>query len=368
MEALLNDMNAQGLRSLTQKPFGFSPKISLEGLLEEKIGHRIKGVIQSSKTNEVPRQPEDVASRILNFVKQAIVSRADTPEQAQQMLQQARQGVAQGLADARDMLQGAGILSESIDQQISKTENLLEQGLDQLQQPQQPVVLSEQSRLMSSSLQRSASVSQSQSAALEIVTQDGDRVEISYNSLFQMSQQHSVESSGEGLRVEYSAQRQAEISFEMNVMGELDDDEQEAIQELLGELSDVASQFFKGNIQAAFNSAMSLGFDSEELMSYSVEFQQTRTVQLAQQYQQNQIIYPEPANESDPMLGIMPIENPGPAVDVLTQLQTLLDRAEELTQMTDSRERYKSLLLVTLDELQVAKDERGYIKKVVEGI
>ncbi|SMF31774.1 hypothetical protein SAMN02745866_02108 [Alteromonadaceae bacterium Bs31] len=72
--------------------------------------------------------------------------------------------------------------------------------------------------------------------------------------------------------------------FQMRVEGDLDTDELRAINELLSQLNDVAGEFFEGNVYQAYEKALEVGFDSEEIARFSLNLSQTQYHRIEESY------------------------------------------------------------------------------------
>ncbi len=336
------------------------------GFQPEKFPADVARTLQASLQNKEEQTPKAVAGRIVSFVQNAIASRAGDADMAKQMLLQARQGVAQGIADAREILQSLGQLSESIEEQIAQTAKLIHEGLDGLQ----PSLLSAadtvddvgaQSRILSEAYQSSQQFSRSQTAAIQVMTQDGDTVEISYSSLMQSMSQQTYVNDSQGRSFTSSRQSNAEVQFEFSVTGELDQGEQQAIDALLKDLGKVASRFFDGNVKAAFNAAMNIGLDSSELKSLSMDLQQTTEVRSLHRYQATQ-----------QLLDTVPVtptsSGPREAIDVLSQVQQLLEQARQTAPVDKPENAFKQMLDDMLDMMESAFEPalHAYIKQSLQ--
>ncbi|NQY66050.1 MAG: hypothetical protein HRT38_20705, partial [Alteromonadaceae bacterium] len=87
-----------------------------------------------------------------------------------------------------------------------------------------------------------------------------------------------------------------EINFLFSVEGDLDDEEIEAISALIKDINKIQKAFFNGNIEKAYEKALKLGFDDEQLNSFSLELQQTKMSYVSQTY--NEIArYDDSAND-----------------------------------------------------------------------
>ncbi len=127
---------------------------------------------------------------------------------------------------------------------------------------------------------RSVSIEQTRAALIEITTNDGDVVTVDIASIIQAKK----ESNSTG--VEYTLDS-AETSGYI-VEGELDVGELKALDELLDQVDALSAQFFDGDVGAAFESALSIGFDTAEIASFSVALSESTTIDAVSAYLSNE--------------------------------------------------------------------------------
>ncbi len=102
-----------------------------------------------------------------------------------------------------------------------------------------------------------------QKASLDITTQEGDRVQIRFRAREQVGPESAsadtkVFSMGSG-------------KVQLEVKGNLNADELEAIEDLVADVDAIAKEFFQGDIQKAFAAANQLGFDSEQIANFALK-------------------------------------------------------------------------------------------------
>ncbi|MCW8929842.1 MAG: DUF5610 domain-containing protein [Gammaproteobacteria bacterium] len=253
--------------------------------------------------------PEKVSERILGFVSGRILSESDNDEQ-KEMMEQARKGIEQGFSEAREILESLNVLNGKVKEDIDTTYDLIQKGLQRLDdevngipvESEQDEETNEVKEVQGGSIQNS--FSRDESTQIEIITNDGDKV------LIDMFKQQSAQSSrafnqneeGSSYSEFRSISASAGISYQ--VQGELDEDEQKAIDELLKDVAKVSDHFFSGNTQQAFKKAMDMNFDSDELTRISLDmgYQETRSTAInTYSAFQNQ---PVPESQSDEQAGL----------------------------------------------------------------
>jgi len=72
--------------------------------------------------------------------------------------------------------------------------------------------------------------------------------------------------------------------WQVDVEGELDDDEVKALEKLFGQVQDLSDKFYAGDLAGAFDRAMALDMDGEQLASMSLRLTQTSVRQATDAY------------------------------------------------------------------------------------
>ncbi len=128
--------------------------------------------------------------------------------------------------------------------------------------------------------------SESRSFSFSLTTQDGDEVTIraAYDTVSLLNGE-SVSYEG-STNSEVSGRFQASSGFYLDIQGELDEDELGAIEELLGQVKQVSDLFFSGDLDAAFDYALELGFDESEIADFSLRLRYEAVVKVEEAYQQ----------------------------------------------------------------------------------
>ncbi len=127
---------------------------------------------------------------------------------------------------------------------------------------------------------RTASVANS--LAFEVVTRDGDRVQVRLDSVDSSSSSRLDVRTAEGSLRARSEERSSSRSVSIAIEGELDDSERAAIDALASDVVALANDFIEGDDAAALRRAQSLQLD-DSLASFSLQLAQRseRTVQTA---------------------------------------------------------------------------------------
>lgn len=90
--------------------------------------------IRLDQVNPEEFTPEAVVNNILRQVQEVVTGLAGNEEEARDLLAQAREGIAQGIEQAREVLDSFNALNEDIEQGINATRTLLDEGLTQLEE------------------------------------------------------------------------------------------------------------------------------------------------------------------------------------------------------------------------------------------
>ncbi len=124
-----------------------------------------------------------------------------------------------------------------------------------------------------------------EASTIRIRTQEGDTVKIRLRNVEQFSATDTSRTGPDGTatstRVDASQSRR--VSF--TVEGDINSDERAAIEDVLAQASDIADEFFGGDIAAAFENAADFEFDSEQLQRVNLRFrvQEERNVRFTEE-------------------------------------------------------------------------------------
>jgi len=239
---------------------------------------------------------EAVAKNVMTFVNSSLnaaKSRGATTSELDEMLGQARQGANNGIDEAIEELSDLNVLDEELTEGIEKARDLINAGLDKTQEKligDSTEISPSSSSLTSRAVEFSSEsyASQSNSSDLSITTADGDIVTISFSALQenQASENFSYSANQNSSQMSYqsSASSYSQMNFSFSVQGDLDNEELQAIQSLIKDISKIEKDFFAGDIDKAFNKALELGYDEEQLSSFNLELRQTQTNYVSQAY------------------------------------------------------------------------------------
>jgi hypothetical protein len=281
---------------------------------------------------------EEIAKNVLKFVGSAIKNaqnRGADDSELNELFEQASSGVLRGINLAEKDL--AGFLNEEIANGISQSKSLIEDGIANLKRAIfNPEDLNSEKSPQSVINSTSISYEKQESGELSIRTRDGDIVNITFENLeqFEFNQRQvqqlaqeaesddktavagEVENSDASIAafdtvkpitdqleepdvmveqteepqsntkvIEQNAVFYQENSFSFSVKGELDEDELKAIGQLLADANELTEEFFNGDIETAFNQALELGFDEQELSSFALQLTKVENTEVIKAYE-----------------------------------------------------------------------------------
>lgn len=267
-----------------------------------------------------PPSPKEVADKILGVVINRLEQEAEqgaSPERIGMLLEQAESGITKGFKQAENQIEQLGLSSDELSDDIDQSQKLINKGLNILQQAyiesdsekaNNPPTSTPTPTLTSTSNEPSArhtdntqknqvessplneipkrEISQtagysqfsalSESTSIEIETQDGDIVSFSLSQLQASFKEGAFDSEASHYEGSYSSGQYA-----YSVEGDLDENEIKALNDLMVQIESLSEQFFGGDFQGAFESALSLGFDGAEIAGFSLNMNITQIQQVS---------------------------------------------------------------------------------------
>ena len=316
-------------------------------------------------TTTEPQSAEQTAKNILNHVQQGIESlkaQGASQERIDARLEAAKEGIAKGYAEARDMLDGMGLMTDELSADIEAGEALVYEGLDDIAVGNTPALLvppqdntgddqssdelqqSEPSSRPANAYDYSASMTRtSNRLSLEVMTQDGDRISVNFR---ERSGSLDLQAGGSSLSVSGFSSR-----FDMEVKGFLDEGELQALETLFSDVQKLSDTFFNGDLGAALEEAMNLGFDGNELASMSLDLRQRSFSSVSRAY-----------GAASPQLPTERLaKQPNMIAEYVDSYISALDRASPLTDARDT-------LQQMLDQLVPEDDRLGVMQRYHEGL
>ena len=255
------------------------------------LSHRLSAVTAPSEEaiahtgQESAFDAESVANNILGMIqrrlKQAEEEGADQT-QLDGLREQAKTGIEQGIKEAREVLEGLGMLTEPVQLGIDQLQQLLSEGL--AGDSKNPV--SSEQPVRFESLQQLTRQRVETSFELEINTRDGDIVKLRFQQLDSREDVAAYQASAEGEAYAVRHSVTSMTQYALSVEGELDEAELSAISDLATKLQQLSDDFFTGDAATAFEQGLQLGFDPEQIAGFAFELQQSRSSSAVTRYQQ----------------------------------------------------------------------------------
>ncbi|GAB2677950.1 DUF5610 domain-containing protein [Aliiglaciecola aliphaticivorans] len=351
------------------------------------------------ETNESLFDFEEVAKNVLHFVSGVISGAARNgadEETLNTLFEQARSGVSKGIKLAENDL--SGFMNEEISDGIDRSANLIEQGIQRLQDKLFGHADETEDTDLQSPISNetdSIAAASQQSGELRIRTQDGDEVLIRFEDLKQFelnrqvllqqekqtNQEPSIEHNDvlpraatdniETLNSEDTKadeERSSQVNpqtetpdetneptvnqqsvfisqknYSFSVSGELDEAELESIGQLVSDANDLATTFFEGDIEQAFEQALEIGFDEQELTGFALQLTRQEQVEVVKAYE-SVSHYSDENSRQEP--SSKPVER------VSDYLQKMLDVFEQSQQKLADGDQYDSLINSIINEVQ----------------
>jgi hypothetical protein len=249
--------------------------------------------------------PEKVASRISDFVAQGLEqarSRGASDADLDRMYQAAVSGVEKGFKEATEILEKLNMLTEDTSATIDQTKDLTFEALAAIA----PTASTEDVAATSSQTSISAAerYSKAESFSMEVMTQEGDKVSIYFDSEASITASLGAYTDGESSAVSYGIDRNASSNFSFSVEGDLNEEELDALTSLIQDINLIAEDFYSGDVQDAFNQAAELEMDKSQLMNLNVTMTQSTSYSAVAAYEQVQQ-YDNPLGDNGRHLGGM---------------------------------------------------------------
>ncbi|MBD1582357.1 DUF5610 domain-containing protein [Pseudoalteromonas sp. S16_S37] len=284
--AMTNKMN---------KPNTFVPSIKLNSdsyfgdknklaamVLDDKLAQAL-GIEKKAEKEKPLFDFEAITKNVLDFVTSA-VKRAKVDgkddDMLKEMLGAARKGVQMGIDEATEELKGVNAFNDEIEQGIEKAKEGIFKGLDEFEES----LFSPKFQSMQVSEAQYASLSNQ--AEYSFTTAEGDEVKITFNDARSESKAAAYSQKGNDHGLAIGQQSNHEVSFSIVINGELNLEEQQAINEMMKDVRNVSDSFFSGAYNDAFEKAKSLNIESEQIANFTMDLRQSKTTAAISQYQQ----------------------------------------------------------------------------------
>lgn len=285
----------------------------LEKALSDGLGKRVDLDVKGRNSSPV----RTITNNVLNFVRQELREARNngaSEQELQSILSQAQKGIEQGFSSAREALQTRLENEPRLERQIERAFEKIQRGLQRLDNRFAPNVEASSAENNSSiagkpddevnlpstqqvgspveirqvEFSKTKSVQRSSSFDLTIKTQEGDTVTLNIEKFYnkEFSKQAVINDDGFTVNVDRQIEAGKEISYQ--VSGDINEQEQAAIDALIKKIDRLSDKFYSGNIAGAFQKATQIGIDSEQLANFSVNLQSSKIVEVTRTYKEVQ--------------------------------------------------------------------------------
>ena len=232
-----------------------------------------KTVNENKSVFDIDAVIDTVMQQVGKRIDQARLSGA-SDDDLQSMFDAARSGVETGFKQAREQIDALNKLNEPLAEKIDAAEQGIYDGIDELEEN----TFNPQAEIIKANTVEYAKAYErtNNSFEFELTTQEGDVVKIQAMSNYE-SYQEALSASGNGKEryASYSEQNNSS-GFNLLVKGDLNDDEMAAIESLMSQVNDLADEFYTGDLGTAFDMAMNLTSDADQIAQFSLDLKQSQ--------------------------------------------------------------------------------------------
>lgn len=232
-----------------------------------------KTVNESKSVFDIDAVIDTVMQHVGKRIDQAR-SNGASDDDLKSMFDAARSGVETGFKQAREQIDALNKLDDPLAEKIDAAEQGIYKGIDELEKG----TFNPQAEIIKANAIEYAKAYErtSNSFEFELTTQEGDVVKIQAMSNYESYQEAlSAQGNGKALYASYSEQNNRS-GFNLLVEGDLNDDEMAAIESLMAQVNDLANEFYTGDLGTAFDMAMNLTSDADQIAQFSLDLKQSQ--------------------------------------------------------------------------------------------
>lgn len=231
-----------------------------------------KTVNETASLFDVDAVIDTVMQHVGKRIEQARANGANEDE-LQSMFDAARSGVETGFKQAREQIDALNKLDEPLAEKIDAAEQGIYDGIDELEEntfnPQAEIV-------KANTVEYAKAYERTKNSfEFELTTQEGDVVKIRAMSDSESYQAALAASDGDSSFYANYSEQNNRSGFNLMVKGDLNDDEMAAIESLMAQVNDLASEFYTGDLSTAFDMAMNLTSDADQIAQFSLDLKQS---------------------------------------------------------------------------------------------
>lgn len=224
-----------------------------------------KGTASAAQSFDVNGLVDNLWGFMQGRLSEAKASGASEAEM-EKMWQAAESGLKQGFSEAKGALEALGKLDEPLNEKIDQARNNLMETLEKRDvNAKAPVMEQADNPSGNGQVQRETSLYQYQERtfALDITTSEGDQITVRVQN---SSEASARQSNSEGRSVTEWGRTDSN-SFQLQIQGDLNDQERADLDQLLGEVDTLANEFYDGDLNVAWDQAKALDIDGTSLAS-----------------------------------------------------------------------------------------------------
>ncbi|MEH6472030.1 MAG: DUF5610 domain-containing protein [Halopseudomonas sp.] len=263
---------------------------SATDVLLEKLAQKVPGMKGAEDFKQLDARdftPKKVAGRITDFVEMGLEQArksGKSESEVEALRQQAMSGIQKGFAEARSILDNMNLLTDEVSANIDDTLKQTMSGLEGLA----PSAVQQSFGGSRTSVLAAERYQAAETLSLKVTTQDGDEVTIKFDKQSDYQSSFGGYADSSGSAVSFSVDRSESSNYRFSVEGDLDDDEIDALQDLIKDVNEIADDFFDGDVQAAFDQASEFRMDKTELASMNLQLTRSARYTAVSAYEQVQ--------------------------------------------------------------------------------
>lgn len=337
------------LDASVQQENGRLLRVSAEHVQASVVTDRFSGLPEVSPVYAQPKVkavdssggPTAAASNILGFIEQRLgldAAEGADQEALQSRLEAGLEGFIKGFSEAREQLAALNQLNGDVLTAVDQTykdvlngvadlaeeyglNNPAEAYLKDVESGEEPLEVGAVEQLVNAdSVSLTAGQVQSRTFEFELTTAEGDVVLI--RALAEQVHTLNYQKEGDSRSIVSEGVQASRFLFEVN--GELNEEETAAINDLLGQVTSLTNTFYDGNVEGAFQEALNLGYDDEQIASFSLNLSMST-------YTRVENTYGDVANsslEDQPQEGVQPAI--GQTESKVAQMAVFIQQLEQM--------------------------------------
>lgn len=323
-----------------RKRYGLGDKPGIQLFRQEmlqtlriRFQHAFRLTANPAESYRNSESPADVAAEILTAVRGVTENSADSPSDT---LGQIRESVEKAANIGQEI-----VTSDEDSEALRETEREILRGLDAIE-----------NQIATSASAFSLQASVKQRSIIQIRTQEGDIVRFELRQAERLSVTDMAVENRSGSVSLTEIAISSRSRFVLTVDGNLNDAELTAIKNVFAQAEKLAEQFFAGDLNAAFEIAAALEFDSEQLARISIKFRSQQSISTSQTILQSTPIVAGIEDSAVNPVGSISTASPTPVIRGVSESRP----AEEIVEDSPAATGVTAGLASLLDYLKLVAD------------